>query len=57
VKSHASRAAALWQQVARAAGGEAERFGGFRLQELVNLASNIAADGWPEKAPVLIPDG
>src|SRR5262249_17305163 len=57
VKSHAGRAAVLWQLVARAVGDEAERFGGFWLQELVNVANGIATGGWPAKAPVLIPDG
>jgi hypothetical protein len=53
VVSHVSRAAQLWQEVARVRGESV--FLGLDLAELLSLTGRVARDGWPEVAPVLIP--
>jgi uncharacterized protein len=56
VKSHACRAAELWREVARSVGTSDRLFLGFRLGELIALAEAVCREGWPEPAPVLVPE-
>jgi hypothetical protein len=49
VTSHASRAAELWRGVG------AEVLLGLRVPELVRLADEVCAKGWPATPPLLLP--
>jgi hypothetical protein len=53
VKSHSGRAVELFQ----AASVPRQDLMGFRLPDLLALASEIQANGWPAKAPLLWPAG
>jgi hypothetical protein len=55
VRSHTSRAAAHLRDVARRLAADQERFLGFPLQALIELAEAINQEGWPEPAPLLQP--
>jgi hypothetical protein len=55
VKSHASRAAELWRQVAQSLGTDEGLFLGFRLPELINVAETVCREGWPDTPPMLLP--
>lgn len=49
VKSHANRAAELWRGVG------AEVYLGLCVDDLVRLADEVQAKGWPHSPPVLVP--
>jgi uncharacterized protein len=49
VKSHAGRAAELWRAI------RADVFLGLRVGELVGLADEVRARGWPAAPPLLLP--
>jgi hypothetical protein len=54
-RTHARRASELWRAVAEApiaAGGQVL---GLRIRALIELADQIARDGWPETPVVLLP--
>jgi uncharacterized protein len=55
VKSHACRAAELWQAVAASLGECKETFLGFRVEPLVELVMTICRQGWPTHEIVLVP--
>jgi hypothetical protein len=54
VKSHACRAAELFQAVAKEQGEG--HFLGLSLPGLMDLAKAVCRDGWPASLPVLLPD-
>ena len=55
VRSHARRAADLWQGMVRSLGAGSDSFLGLRLGELIGLAEAVCQTGWPANAPVLLP--
>jgi predicted metal-dependent hydrolase len=55
VKSHALRAVALWQRVARSLGENEEFFLGLRMAELISLAAAMWQEGWPPSPVLLVP--
>lgn len=56
VRSHARRAAELWQGVARALGPEQGLFLGLGLAEWIGRAEEVSRQGWPAEPPLLLPD-
>ena len=56
VRSHARRAAELWQGVARALGPEQSQFLGLGLAEWIGRAEEVTRQGWPAESPLLLPD-
>jgi hypothetical protein len=56
VRSHSGRAAQLWRGVASALPAGRERFLGFALTDLIALAEAVRQSGWPDPAPVLLPE-
>jgi predicted metal-dependent hydrolase len=57
VKSHACRAAELFQTVARSPEAGGDFFLGFRTADLVELADAVCRAGWPEQPPLILPHG
>jgi hypothetical protein len=55
VKSHASRAAQLWRNVAQIVGPNAAGFLGLDLGRWIQVADTIGREGWPPAPIVLLP--
>jgi hypothetical protein len=55
VKSHSSRAAALWETTLRSLNADHDLFMGFNIEDLVRVAKAIHGDGWPARPPFLLP--
>jgi uncharacterized protein len=56
VKSHACRAAAIWQSVAQSLESDKGAYLGFRIETLIKLAEDICQQGWPAGPVSLLPN-
>jgi uncharacterized protein len=54
-RSHAGRAAELWQETVSSLGQGQETCLGLALGQLIQVAEGVCRDGWPDPPPLLFP--